>query len=221
VTCARQKRSKYYSEVTPSTGLLLISAHILDPFRQLGSFRKWHKGIDLNPDDEGSYTTQYQEAFPKFVENKYSAKHRRLSVNKPERDVTNDPFSTMASGSGQLSFDLYDLSSDDDEYLTTKNVAEMTPGSSDRAACVLTAARLYLNSPPEAPKNWGQINPNCNDNHSDPIEISCTFWLPNITDWQHQQGETHSKYADFSNVARDIISIIPHGVGVQVSFSLG
>jgi len=113
------------------------------------------------------------------------------------------------------------LSSDDDEYLTPKNVAEMTPGCSNRVARLLTAARLYLNSPPEAPKKWGQINPNRNDYHSDLIEIISTFWLPDITDWWHQQEETHSKYADLSNVARDIFSIIPHGVGVEASFSLG
>jgi len=35
VKFARQKLSKYYAEVTPSTGMLLISAHILDPFRKL------------------------------------------------------------------------------------------------------------------------------------------------------------------------------------------
>jgi hypothetical protein len=35
VKCAQQKLSKYYSEVTPTTGLLLISAHILDPFLKL------------------------------------------------------------------------------------------------------------------------------------------------------------------------------------------
>jgi len=33
--------------------------------------------------------------------------------------------------------------------------------------------------------------------------------------------ETHSKYADLSNVARDIFSLILHGVGVEASFSLG
>jgi hypothetical protein len=113
------------------------------------------------------------------------------------------------------------LSSDDDEYLRAKNVAEMTPGRSDRAARLFTAARLYLNSPPEAPKNWGQIDPNRNDYHSDPIQIGNTFWLPDIIDWWHQQEETHSKYADLSNVACDIFSIIQHGVGVEASFSLG
>jgi len=35
VKFARQKLSKYYAEVTPMTGMLLISAHILDPFRRL------------------------------------------------------------------------------------------------------------------------------------------------------------------------------------------
>jgi hypothetical protein len=53
------------------------------------------------------------------------------------------------------------------------------------------------------------------------MEFSSTFWIPDITDWWRQQEETHSKYADLSNVARDIFSIIPHGVGVEVSFSLG
>jgi hypothetical protein len=124
----------------------------------------------------------------------------------------------MASRSYQSSFDPYDLSSDDGEYLTPNNVAETTPGQSDRSARLLTAARLYLNSPPEAPKNWEQINPNLNDYQSDPMECSSTFWIPDITDWWRQQEKTHSKYADLSNVARDIFCIIPHGVGVEASF---
>jgi hypothetical protein len=111
--------------------------------------------MDLNPDDDGSYTMQYQEEFLQYVENEYCDKHPRLSVNKPERDANNNPFSTTASGSSQSSFDPYNLSSDNDEYLRAKNVAEMTPRRSDHAACLFTAARLYLNSPPEAPKNWG------------------------------------------------------------------
>jgi len=178
--------------------------------------------MDINPEDETSYTTQYQEAFLKYVENEYCAKHQRAPVNKLETVPSSNLVpSAMASGSYQLSFDPYDLSSDDEEYLTPNNVPEMTPGRSDRAARLLTAARLYLNSPPEAPKNWGQIHPNLNDYHSDPMEISSTFWIPDITDWWRQQEEMHSKYADLSNVARDIFSIIPHGVGVEASFSLG
>jgi len=66
-----------------------------------------------------------------------------------------------------------------------------------------------------------KLNQNLNDYHSDPMEISGTFWLPDIADWWCQQEETHSKYADLSNVARDIFSIIPHGVRVEASFYLG
>jgi phage gpG-like protein len=36
---ACQKLSKHYSDVTPTTGKILISAYILDPIRMLGSFR--------------------------------------------------------------------------------------------------------------------------------------------------------------------------------------
>jgi len=129
--------------------------------------------------------------------------------------------SATALGSYQSSFDPYNLSSDDEKYITPDNVAETTPGQSNRTARLSTAARLCLNSPPEAPKNWGQINPNLNDYHSDPIVISSTFWIPDITDWWRQQEGTHPKYADCSNVARDIFSIIPHGVGLEASFSLG
>jgi hypothetical protein len=35
VKLARQKLSKYCAEVTSTTGMLLSSAHILDPFRKL------------------------------------------------------------------------------------------------------------------------------------------------------------------------------------------
>jgi len=97
----------------------------------------------------------------------------------------------------------------------------MTPAQSDHAAALLIAPTLSLSSPPEAPKNWGQINSNLNQYHSDPMEISSTFWIPDITDWWRQQEETHSKYVDLSNVAQDLFSIIPHGVGVEASLSLG
>jgi len=100
-------------------------------------------------------------------------------------------------------------------------VAGTTPGQSDCAAPLLTAARFYLNLPPEAPKNWGPSDPNLNHYHSDPMEISSSFWLPDSTKWWRQQEETHSKYANLSNMARDIFSIIPHAVGVEASFSLG
>jgi hypothetical protein len=51
------------------------------------------------------------------------------------------------------------------------------------------------------------------------MEISRTFWIPDIPDWWRKQHETHSKYADLSNDACDIFSIIPCGVGVEASFS--
>jgi len=119
VKLARQRLSKYYAEVTPTTGMLLISAQILDPFRKLRSFRKWDKGMDIHPEDETSYTTQYQEAFLNYVENEYCAKLRRGPVNKLETvPISNLVPSATASRSFQSSVDQYDLSSDDGEYLT-------------------------------------------------------------------------------------------------------
>jgi hypothetical protein len=51
--------------VTPTTGMLLISAHMLDPFWKLQLFRNWDKGMDIIPENKTSYTTQYQEALLK------------------------------------------------------------------------------------------------------------------------------------------------------------
>ena len=53
------------------------------------------------------------------------------------------------------------------------------------------------------------------------MEISSTFWLPDIADWWHQQEERHSKYTDLSNVVRDVFSIIPHGATLEASVSFG
>lgn len=64
VKLARQTLSTFNPDVTPTTGALLTSAHLLDPFQTLQSVRKWDKGMDINPDDNTSYITQYQKAFP-------------------------------------------------------------------------------------------------------------------------------------------------------------
>jgi hypothetical protein len=79
-----------------------------------------------------------------------------MAVNKPQSlPSSNHISSATASQSGQSSFDPYDLSSDDEEYLTPNNLAKMLPGQSDYTASLLTAATLNLNSPPEAPNNSG------------------------------------------------------------------
>ena len=72
----------------------------------------------------------------------------------------------MASRSVQSSYDLYDLCSADDEFIMPNKVAETTPGRSDRAVRLLTATRLHFNSAPELLQNWGQINQNLIDYHS-------------------------------------------------------
>ena len=73
--------------------------------------------MDINPEDQTSYTTQYQESFLKYVENEYCPKCRLVLVIKPESIASNHGFpSATASGSSQSSFDPYDLSSDDEEY---------------------------------------------------------------------------------------------------------
>jgi len=119
-----QKLSKYFAEMIPSMGMLLFSAHILDPFQKLRSYWKWDKGLGLHPEDNTFYTTQYQDAFLKYVQNENCAKHWRVMVNKPDSVPSNNLVpSATSSGSFQLSFDPHDLWSDNEEYLTPNNVA--------------------------------------------------------------------------------------------------
>ena len=71
VRCARAKLRKYYSKVTPETGLILIVGAILDPFRKLRIFEGWDKEMGLMPDDRDSYTSQYSNAFLQYWEENY------------------------------------------------------------------------------------------------------------------------------------------------------
>jgi len=154
VKFARQKLPKYYAQVTPTTGMLLISAYSLDPFRMLRSLSKQDKGMHLDSQDKTSYTTKYHEAFLKHVENEYCAKQRLLPDSNPEGVPNKILFSSeINSRYGESFNDLYDSSTDVEEYLMLKHEAETIPGHSDLAECFLTAASLYLNSPPESPQN--------------------------------------------------------------------
>jgi len=83
-----------------------ISAHILDSFRKLRLFQKLDKGININPEAETSYTTQFKQGFLKYVDNEYCAKHWHQPVNKPE-NVPSSDFVTciIPSGAGQIAVD--------------------------------------------------------------------------------------------------------------------
>jgi hypothetical protein len=111
------------------TGMLLITAHLLDYFRNLSFLRMWDKGMDINPKEETSYTTQFQEAYLDYVKNEYNAKHLGVPVNKlvplPSSIVYT---STTPSESYQSLLHAYDFSSDDEDYSTPNNGAELTPG---------------------------------------------------------------------------------------------
>jgi hypothetical protein len=97
----------------------------------------------------------------------------------------------MVSDSYQLSIDLFDSSSDHEEYLMASNVVEMTSGQSDCAARLLTTAKLYLNSLPEPPIGWEQMNQNLNNYRSNPTENCSTFWILDFTDRGDLQEEMH------------------------------
>jgi len=202
--------------------MLLVSPRIIDRYRKLRCFHNWVTGADIDPKEETIYTAQYREVIVKNVGNGFCTQHQCVPVMKPECILSNNLFSSAtALVSSQSFFNPYHSSSNNEKCWTPNHVAETTPGQSNRTACLLTGAMLYLHSPPKAPQNWGQIHSYLNGYYSNPTEISSTVWIPHITDWWCEQEETHSKYADLSNVACNIISIIAHGIWVEARFLLG
>jgi len=97
------------------------------------------------------------------------------------------------------------------EYLMPNVVAETTPGQSCRTARSLTAARLNLDSQPESPNIWAQVNPNLNEYHSGAMEIVSTFWIPEITDWWRQQRK-RTQSSPISQLWHEIFSLSYHMV---------
>jgi hypothetical protein len=92
--------------------------------------------MDINPENETSYTTEYLEVLLKFVELECCAKYRRVAGNKLESLPSSKLIPSATDlGFSQSSFDPCDLSSEDEEYLMSVNVAETTPGRSDHAGC--------------------------------------------------------------------------------------
>ena len=76
--------SNYSTEVTPTTGMFLISAHILDYVQSCCLFGMWDKGMDIHSEDSTFYTTHDSVKLLKCVQNEYGAKFRPVLVNEPE-----------------------------------------------------------------------------------------------------------------------------------------
>jgi hypothetical protein len=73
-----------------------------------------------------------------------------MSINTPERvQQSNFILTAKASRLGQSSYDPYDLSSNDEKYVTPQCMAAMTHGRTDHPAHLLTAAGFHLKLKPE------------------------------------------------------------------------
>jgi len=76
---------KYYTNVSPTARTLFSAVYRADCFRKLRLFGMWKKGMYIHPEDETSYTSQYQAECIQYVENEYCSKHRRVPVITPDR----------------------------------------------------------------------------------------------------------------------------------------
>jgi hypothetical protein len=94
----------------------------------------------------------------------------------------------------------------------------------------LTTPMLCLNSPPEAPKNWGQINLDHNDYHSNLMEICSTIgYQISLTGGANRRKRTqstpislmwHGTYSVLYPVVSKTRAVFPFGEMVLAGDSL-
>jgi hypothetical protein len=113
-------------------------------------------------------------------------------------------------------------SSDEEDDIRITQSACATPRTASRKARLMQQARQYLSNT--------RVNID-SDQHdypiqdellsNDPEEITASFWYPDVAGWWMKQERRMGDYQDLARMARDIFSVMPHGVGVEASFSLG
>ena len=226
VRAGRAKLREYYSNVTPGTGLLLILATILDPFRKLRTFERWDKDMGVSNDNADSYTRQYSDAFLDYWEKNYVIGDGE-GTNEVKKEEFGGPLSDLGEnvsigkkGGGIKVYTIDSSDEDTDEEVTAK--PNSTPRSASRKAYLMQQARQYLANGRVDPNTLPQNQPQGDDLLSeDPEEVTASFWYPDVGGWWYNQEKMLGEYRDLAKMARDIFSVMPHGVGVEASFSLG
>jgi len=226
VRSARAKLRKYYTKVTPETGLILILATMLDPFRKLQTFKGWDKEMGKSSDDSDSYERQYCDAFLSYWENNYVN-----NLDSLEGNGTDERKKTRGGGSGRLLGNegkqiprIYGLDSSDEEEDdgNEDHRTHSTPRTASRKSLLMQQARQYLANGRANIQSWQHDYPLGEEQMSnDPEEMTASFWYPDVAGWWLKQETTMGEYRDLAKMARDIFSVMPHGVGVEASFSLG
>lgn len=222
VRCARAKLRKYYSKVTPDTGLILILATILDPFRKLQTFKAWDKEVGLIGDEAESYKSQYSNAFLAYWESNYVNNEDSRGMEGDKKG--NAGLRNLRGNEVKPIPRIYGLESSDEEDEPVIQEIHETPRSSSRKSLLMQQARQYLANPRinHELQQYREDYPVGDEMSSnDPEEITASFWYPDVAGWWLKQETTMGEFRDLAKMARDIFSVMPHGVGVEASFSLG
>ena len=228
VRASHKKLQSYYSEVTPESGLLLILAALLDSFRKTKTFRAWDANMNIDPKDSESYTAQYTEAFMDYWEEMYvvpqcapQARKEDSDSGETKTDAMYDSSSTSRSASPDVAY--FSKSSDDFTHEPdTPACPPITPARALQQDRLMEVASKYINSVNADPAALGQHPPKTDDLKSDNLlELTAAFWKTDVAAYWRMQEDSCTEYAPLARMARDIFSVIPHGVGVEASLSLG
>ena len=228
VRALHKKLQSYYSEVTPESSLPLILAALLNPLRKTKTFWVRDSNMNINPKDCESFTAQYTAAFMNYWEEMYVApqcapKARMEDLNSGETKM--DAMYNSSSTSRSASPDVAYFSESSDDYSHGPDTPAYPPITSARdlrQVRMMEVASKYINSVNADPAALGPHPPKTDNLKFDnPQELTATFWRPHVTAYWRVQEDSSTEYAPLARMAGDVFSVIPHGVGVEASFSLG
>ena len=174
------KLQKYYSKVTPETGLILILATILDPFTKRQIFEAWDREMGMDPEDQASYSRQYYNAFLEYWEQKYVNIEDENKQKEKQKGKEEDEDRSNKGKSIRRIY-LLDSSDEEDDCQITEKI-QTTPRTASRKSHLMQQARQYLANVPVNMQSAEVGSMEVGDDlvSNDPEEVTASFWYPDI-----------------------------------------
>lgn len=162
----------------------------------------------MSAGENQSYQQQYTDTFKKYWKENYV-----------DPEIADMDDSVLENTNEVQHYSVIDEMDDSDEDEPDHLIHQRT-GISQKAArkeLLKNAASRYL----ETDVIPSPIRAIDSDSSRDIEEFKGRLEQPDIGEWWHQQEKDNTVFKPLAKMARDVLSVIPHGVGAERSFSIG
>jgi hypothetical protein len=201
------KRSEWKKDV--KSGLIYILAHCLDPTQKFKVFKIW--------DMDENYATHYEQDYKKAVLDYFKKNYAPSPSPSPAtpENTTIQPTQRHRK-ERRAAFDS-DESSDEDKLSEFDRKPGQTYTLSPYQQAIIYAER-YIN---DGPIKRSSLHEPCDYIGENELKAGYTNKVNFFSFWRTEMNAQRPGSAPFLRMVRDVYSVIPHGVGVEGSFSLG